>query len=149
MAKCPCGSNKEYSECCEPVIQGRRPATSPEELMRSRYAAYVHKEIDYLLESLDPQARFDWDRKSTEDWANAADFTGLEIVNSTNEGNKGTVEFKAHFKMEVNPGEGKTEHTHHEISKFRKQAGVWYFRDGKVVPPPQAKTETTAAQKRN
>ena len=38
MAKdlCPCGSGKEYCECCEPIIKQKALAASPEALMRSR-----------------------------------------------------------------------------------------------------------------
>ena len=47
MAKdlCPCGSGKEYGECCEPIIKGTALAQSPEALMRSRYTAYAKHEI--------------------------------------------------------------------------------------------------------
>lgn len=134
---CDCGRPLAFSECCEPLLNGERKAEDPESLMRSRYCAFVHKNIDYLYESLDPQARGDWDQKGTEEWANNAEFLGLEIIKSSYEGNKGSVEFKARFLMEAVPGEGKKEHVHHELSKFRKQGGVWYFRDGKVFEPPK------------
>ena len=99
--------------------------------MRSRYSAFVDKNLDYVQETTDPQALRDFDRASTEQWMNEATFNKLEVLKATNEGNKGTVEFKAYFTMGGKP------EIHHEISKFRKQAGVWYFRDGKVIPPPQ------------
>lgn len=131
-AKCSCGRPVAFKECCGPLLSHDRDAEDPETLMRSRYSAFVHKDVDYLYETLDPQARHDFDRKATEQWANEADFMGLEILKSSFEGNKGTVEFKATFMMEAVPGEGKKEHIHHELSKFRKQAGIWYFRDAKV-----------------
>lgn len=100
--------------------------------MRSRYSAFVDKNLDYVQQTTDPQALKDFDRASTEQWMNEATFTKLEVLKATDEGNKGVVEFKAHFTMA-----GKDE-VHHEISKFRKQSGVWYFRDGKVILPEQA-----------
>ncbi|HAU19042.1 MAG TPA: hypothetical protein DCS72_11975, partial [Marinobacter adhaerens] len=39
---CPCGSGKSYSECCQPLHHGEA-ASTPEALMRSRYAAFVLK----------------------------------------------------------------------------------------------------------
>ena len=30
---CPCGSEKTFAECCEPIIKGERLAATPEELM--------------------------------------------------------------------------------------------------------------------
>ena len=64
-----------------------------------------------------------------------ASFSKLEVLKSSMEGTKGLVEFKAHFKMAEPP----SEEVHHEVSRFRKQAGVWYFREGRVVPPPPTK----------
>lgn len=131
MADCYCCSSKPFSDCCQPLIEGDRPADSPEALMRSRYSAFCTKNLDYVFETTDPQARSDMDRGSTEEWMKNSEFTKLDVLRATNEGNKGTVEFKAYFKMNG------ADEVHHEISKFRKQAGVWFFRDGKVVPPPQ------------
>lgn len=139
MANCSCGRERPFKECCGPLLAGERSAENPEELMRSRYSAFVHQNIDYLYETLDPQARGDFDRRSTQEWAEEAEFTGLEIIKATDEGNKGTVEFVARFNMEVEPGQGLQPQEHHEVSKFRKQAGVWYFRDGRVIQPQPAK----------
>jgi SEC-C motif-containing protein len=127
---CSCNSGKAKDQCCGPLLSGEEVADSPEALMRSRYSAFVEKNLDYVQGTTDPQALKDFDRASTEQWMNEATFTKLEVLKASDEGNKGTVEFKAHFTMA-----GKDE-VHHEISKFRKQAGVWYFRDGKVIPPP-------------
>lgn len=103
--------------------------------MRSRYSAFCTKNLDYVIETTDPQARFDMDKDSTEAWMNGATFSKLDVLSSSQEGNKGTVEFKAYFRM----GEG-AEEIHHEISKFRKHAGIWYFRDGRVMAPPPPAT---------
>ena len=46
---CPCGSEKKFSECCEPLIKGVKIAETAESLMRSRYAAYTLQNIDYIL----------------------------------------------------------------------------------------------------
>ena len=133
MAQCYCCSSKPYSDCCQPILEGQRPAATPEQLMRSRYSAFCIKNLDYVVDTTDPQARADMDRASTEEWMKNSEFTRLEVLRSSDEGNKGTVEFKAYFTMN-----GANE-IHHEISKFRKHSGTWYFRDGKVMPPPEAK----------
>src|SRR4051794_11891281 len=45
---CPCGSGRNFEECCEPLLKGqRRPATA-EELMRSRFTAHVARDYAYL-----------------------------------------------------------------------------------------------------
>lgn len=130
MSKCYCQSEKDFSSCCEPLLKGEVNASGPEALMRSRYTAFCLKNIDYVMETTDPQARLDTDQNATLEWMNSAEFTRLEVLSSRDEGNKGVVEFKAYFKMNG------ADEVHHELSKFRKQGGIWYFRDGKVFPPP-------------
>lgn len=131
---CPCGSLKGLNQCCGPLIEGVVEAESPEALMRSRYTAFALKNIDYILETTDPQARFEFDMNANKDWADNAKFLKLEVLNTSFEGNKGMVEFKAHYQIGAEPVV-----IHHEVSKFRKQAGVWYFRDGKIIPTPEVK----------
>lgn len=130
--KCPCDSGKSKDQCCGPLLEGQDIANSPESLMRSRYAAFCEKNLDYIQSTTDPQALKNFDRSSTEAWMNGATFTKLEVLSSSEEGNKGRVEFRAHFTMDG------TNQVHHEISKFRRQSGVWYFRDGKVLEEPQS-----------
>jgi SEC-C motif-containing protein len=125
---CPCGSSKALASCCQPLLDGE-PASGPEQLMRSRFTAFVVKNLDYIMNTTDPQTLHDFDMEGTKAWAATSEFFKLEILKASAEGNKGMVEFKAHFRT------GDKEQIHHEISKFRKQAGVWYFRDGKLVIP--------------
>lgn len=125
---CACGSGRPFDDCCGPLLDGTAQAPSPEALMRSRYAAYATKNFDYVLATTDPQRRYDFDHDASRAWMNGSTFTGLEILSSAEEGNKGTVEFVARFRTGDGP-----EETHHERSRFRKQAGRWYFRDGKMV----------------
>jgi len=83
MDLCPCGSNSVYAECCRPVITGESIATTAEQLMRSRYSAFVKKEIEYILASLHPGHRSDYDEKSTRTWAESAEWQGIKIINTT------------------------------------------------------------------
>jgi SEC-C motif-containing protein len=127
MTQCYCCSSKPFSDCCQPLLDGSREASSPEELMRARYSAFCTKNLDFVVDTTDPQARADMDRAATAEWMNNSDFTKLDVLRATDEGNKCTDEFKAYFKMN---GE---DEIHNEIYKFRKQAGTWFFRYGKVV----------------
>ncbi|MFP5519976.1 MAG: YchJ family protein [Bdellovibrionia bacterium] len=120
--KCLCGSNKSFSECCEPFLDQTQLPQSPEALMRSRYVAFCQKNWDYLLETTDPQGLLDFDHPENKAWMEQSTFLNLEVLNSNEEGNKGWVEFKAQYKI------GDEEHTHHEKAKFRKLKGQWYFR---------------------
>lgn len=38
---CPCGSGKDFAACCGRFLDGGQTPETPEELMRSRYSAYV------------------------------------------------------------------------------------------------------------
>lgn len=117
---CPCGSEKEYSNCCEPYVTGKIPAPSPEALMRSRYTAYVKVIPPYLKETLAPESRGDYSEKDVLEWAKSSEWLGLKILKA--EGNQ--VEFSARYKTRGKVLE------HHEVSTFRKEGNRWYFVDG-------------------
>jgi len=129
MDQCPCGSNKAYAECCLPVIKSEQPALTAEQLMRSRYSAFVKKEIGYIFTSLHPDFRSDYDEKSTREWAESAewhDFKMLDTKKGGHEDQEGQVEFVVTFS------ERGMKREHHELSSFKKQNGTWYFTEGKI-----------------
>lgn len=117
---CPCGSEKKYSDCCEPYITGKKNAPTPEALMRSRYTAYVKVAEPYLKETLAPESRGDYNEAEVREWAKKSEWLGLEILKA--EGNK--VEFIAKYKTQGKVLE------HHEVSTFKKKEDKWYFVDG-------------------
>ncbi len=130
---CPCGSGKDHVECCTPYISGDKAVPTAEALMRSRYTAYVHHELDYLTESLAPEARENHDESSVEEWADKATWLGLEIHDTSDGGeadDEGIVEFSAKYSVD---GE---EITHRERSRFRKVDGLWRYVDGAMVAGP-------------
>ncbi|MDD3312934.1 YchJ family protein [Pseudodesulfovibrio sp.] len=133
---CPCGSGKEHAECCEPIISGAKPAPTAEALMRSRYTAYVDKRIEYLGESLAPETRKDHDEKSVREWADTAEWLGLEITDTEAGGegdDEGVVEFAAKYAVDGQ------ELTHRERSRFRRVDGLWRYVDGEMVSPPNVR----------
>jgi SEC-C motif-containing protein len=129
-AICPCRlidtDKRDYAECCKPYLEeGTAPPTA-EALMRSRYTAFTRGDIDYLEDTLAPDARDDFDKKAITHWAKQSEWLGLELL-STEEGREGDaagyVEFIAHFNHE---GE---RYAHRERSLFRKLDGRWYFQE--------------------
>ncbi|MCF6344991.1 MAG: hypothetical protein L3J00_00820 [Thiomicrorhabdus sp.] len=48
---CLCGSEKPYHQCCFPFHSGERYPETAEQLMRSRYVAYVKQLSPYLLQT--------------------------------------------------------------------------------------------------
>lgn len=129
VEQCPCGSGAPFAECCEPLIGGVRPAATAESLMRSRYSAYTRAEMGYLYETTHPDHRKGYDHEGTRQWAESSQWLGLEIVSARGgeDDTLGEVEFIATYL------EGKTEHRHHELGKFRKMDGRWLFVDGRMV----------------
>lgn len=129
MELCPCGSGIAYADCCLPVIRGERPAQSAEALMRSRYAAYVKVETDYIFETIHPKHRKGFDAEGTREWAESSEWLGLEIVSAKGgaEDAMGEVEFVARYNEQGQP------RTHHELALFKKEQDRWYFTDGKLV----------------
>jgi SEC-C motif-containing protein len=127
--KCLCGSSLTFAKCCGPLLKGAAPASTAESLMRSRYTAYVKHEFDYLYETTHPQHRKGYDHEGTRKWAENAEWLGLEIISSRGgaEDSLGEVEFIARYS------EDGVETAHHELGKFRKLDGKWYFTEGKMV----------------
>jgi SEC-C motif-containing protein len=131
MKPCPCGSGREYGECCEPYISGLRNAPTAEALMRSRYSAYVEHEIDYIVKTCaeDEQERIDIEQ--TKSWSERSKWLGLKITATEKGGpvdNEGTVEFEASYEMDG------LRDIHHERARFKKQNGVWLYSEGRVAP---------------
>jgi len=121
---CACKSQKAFADCCEPLLAGTSRAESAVALMRSRYAAYVHAKIPYLIATTLPARRKKYAPKEIEDWARSSTWLKLEIVDFT----ETTVEFKAFFLDERGIPK-----MHHEKSSFQQEEGTWYFVDGLLM----------------
>ncbi len=127
MKKCPCGSNKDFSQCCEPIIENKKDAATAEELMRSRYTAFTFANIDYLMKSHHSSTRPVNEKREIKEWSQSVTWVNLSI-SSTEKGmgndQTGYVEFKAIFIED-----GKLNHIH-EKSFFEKEDGKWVYVDG-------------------
>lgn len=129
--KCVCCADKPFDQCCGPLLARTTAAATPEALMRSRYAAYVRKDFDYIVDTTDPQVHDELDHDANRAWMDGSIFTGLDILSSSQQGSRGEVEFIAWFRQ----GDG-AEQKHHERSQFRKHRGRWFFREGRMVGAP-------------
>ena len=139
MEMCPCGSTRTYEECCGLLIKGERPAVTAEQVMRSRYSAYVKVETDYLFSTTHPDHRQGYDHKGTKLWAENSQWEGLEILGTSGGGpedSEGEVEFIACYR------EKGLKKQYHENAHFKKENGIWYFTEGAAVAPkPIIRTE--------
>jgi SEC-C motif domain protein len=133
MANCPCGSEKPFGECCEPILNGIANPSTAEALMRARYSAYVTANIDFIGRTFHSSTRAQFDRESARKWAEGSQWHGLQIlkiIDGKEQDAEGTVEFIATYSQKDE------EVKHHEISTFRKEAGDWTFVDGRMQYRP-------------
>ena len=131
MTACSCGSGLEFENCCGPILDGAL-AKTPEALMRSRYSAYVLGKMDHIDRTHAPEIRNDFNRAEAERTAREIEWLGLNVISSSENGDKGTVEFSLRFRR------NDQELTQHEVSTFRRTDGHWFYVDGKVsasLPP--------------
>lgn len=92
--------------------------------MRSRYSAYVRGLEDYLLAT--------WHVSTRPATLNLAaelqpKWLGLEVKAHSKNGDEATVEFIARCKV------GGRAQRMHELSRFRREGGRWYYLDGVVA----------------
>ena len=120
---CPCGARDEagrpvaYRDCCRPLHEGERRAGTPEQLMRSRYAAFVVGDLGYLTRTWHPRTR------PRDLMLPPVRWTGLQVLEATGE----EVEFVATYVER-----GRTGHLH-ERSTFARRAGRWLYLEGTVA----------------
>ncbi len=119
---CYCGGPDIFDKCCGRFLNGAEQANTPEQLMRSRYSAHARgSHGDYLVST--------W-LTAKELGLNAAEFEEhkvnwqkLEILQASQKGNLGIVEFKAWF---YSPDREALQ-VHHERSAFKRINGIWYY----------------------
>ncbi len=127
---CPCGSEKKFTQCCEPYLLKTKKAPTAEALMRSRYSAYVVQNIDYVVDTHHESTKKELVREDIEAWSEEAKWLGLKIIKTdagTEKDEQGLVEFKCSYELD-----GKIQN-HHEISEFVKENGTWFFREGRFI----------------
>lgn len=130
MSLCPCGSKREFEECCSVIIQDQAKAQTAEDLMRARYSAYATGEIDFIMQTHLDREGEPQNREALESWSRESEWLGLEVVSTQKGGaedREGQVEFKAHYRIEGR------EQVHHERAEFERIKGKWFFVDGSPV----------------
>ena len=125
---CPCGkltaSKKPlaFSACCARYLNDfdNTPAPDAESLMRSRYSAFVLDRNDYL------QATWHASTRPAEvSLGVGTQWLGLDVRRHTvTDADHAQVEFVARYRT---AGRGARIH---ELSRFVREAGRWYYLDG-------------------
>jgi SEC-C motif-containing protein len=123
-APCPCGSDRKLSVCCGPFLGGAARAATAEQLMRSRYSAYVLGNEEYLLDTWHISTRPE--RLGLAE-SPAVRWLSLRVIRAEAGGPhdmEGLVDFIARYKPA-----GRANQLH-EISRFRRENGRWFYVEG-------------------
>lgn len=127
-AQCYCGSLKNYNDCCAPYHQSLKTAETAQQLMRSRYSAFVFSNEKYLKKT--------WLKETCPEilgFDNKTKWIRLDVI-STVKGlatdDIGKVEFKAWFI------ESDKLYCLHEISEFKKENAQWLYSGGEIIDEP-------------
>lgn len=126
--KCPCCSGKHYSLCCQPFLSGQAFPASAEQLMRSRYTAYVEKNADYLAATWHSSKRVaDLETLLSESFS-GTEWLGLNVTrcNHGSHENEAFVTFFARYR------EKERTSAIYECSRFLREDQRWYYIDGTV-----------------
>src|SRR5438309_11901174 len=118
---CPCNAERHYDECCRPYHEGIA-APDAQTLMRSRYSAYVLQLADPLLRTWHTSTRpksLDLSAMPQPEWLALSVKRHVQV-----DPDHATVEFVARHRI------AGRQHRLHEISRFVREGGVWYYVDG-------------------
>ena len=123
---CPCDSGAAYAACCGRWHAGARQLQAPDAaaLMRSRYSAFVLGLRDYLLATWHPSTR----PAALEPDEPGLRGLGLQVRrHEPIDADHARVEFVARSKL------GGRAHRLHEISRFVREDGRWFYVDGDLL----------------
>lgn len=133
--RCPCSSGEVYGACCgrflgEFAASGALTAPAPEQLMRSRFTAFATGNAAYLLASWHPSTR-----PAALELEDDIRWYRLDILGASGGpfDASGTVEFVAYYRSVPGvPAEERVKGSMHELSRFEKVGGAWFYVDGDV-----------------
>lgn len=117
--RCPCLSGATFAECCARFLTGAADPPTAEQLMRSRYSAFVTGDDAYLLATWHPSTR-----PASLELDPALRWYRLDIVGRDRGGpldRDGIVEFRAFFRHDGERGE------QHEVSSFVREGRRWRY----------------------
>jgi len=125
--QCYCGSSLLYLDCCGGFINGEQAAQQPEQLMRSRYSAFCIGNVDYLVATLHPEMRQEDDREILKNTIANTHWNRLKVIATRLQSPlKGEVEFVVFYGSTA-------QEQMHELSRFVKENGRWYYLDGQML----------------
>lgn len=123
---CPCGNPLSYQDCCGKYIEKNELPPTPEALMRSRYTAYVLKNVKYIISTMRGKALKKFNKHSTQDWSDDVKWEKLTVLSTEMKAPRlGIVTFEAHYNVKGVAG------CIYEKSEFQKIGPQWFYVNGK------------------
>lgn len=119
---CPCKSGQCYEKCCAIFHHLQQKPQSCEQLMRSRYSAFILQLGEYLFSTYHADFRGNLTIEQLSE--KSLDWKNLEVIATESLDKTGFVEFKAWY---LSKGELAC---HHERSNFVKDHQQWLYCDG-------------------
>lgn len=119
---CPCKSGLSYESCCQRFHRLKSKPVSCEQLMRSRYCAFILQLGEYLFNTYHPNFRGELTIKQLSE--KSLHWQNLQIIETESLQKTGYVEFKAWYVTDGQLG------YHHERSNFVKNHDQWLYCDG-------------------
>ena len=127
---CPCGSGKNFGNCCAPLIAGSQSAATAELLMRARFTAHVIRDYRFLHDTHRPTAGKPY---VAEEGEPVMQWTKLVVhgYETTSDADKSFVDFSAYG---IDDG---VEKVLQEKAEFLRINGTWlYNREARLGPAP-------------
>ncbi|MGL9774176.1 MAG: YchJ family metal-binding protein [Sodalis sp. (in: enterobacteria)] len=130
---CPCNSGKLYADCWAPFITKDALPSTPEQLMWSRYSAFVIQDGDYLIATWHPQAGAEAWRDDITAGFRTTRWRGLPVQECAagQNSDSGYVIFLARVYDERQRRNGFI----YERSRFVRRNKRWYYVDGRHIVP--------------
>nr|WP_293275831.1 YchJ family metal-binding protein [Nannocystis sp.] len=130
VPRCPCGRPLALSRCCGRFLAGAAWPETAEELMRSRYTAYVQGKVDYVIATTAARGRLAIDRDELLAYCQHLRGVSLAVVETLAGGPadaSGVVGFVATLRVQ-----GRKQ-VQRERSRFAREGGRWVYVDGDVL----------------
>lgn len=130
---CHCGLPQPFADCCGRFVSRAIDAPDAQSLMRSRYSAFCEQAIDYLCFTCSDKALEQNPREEVAEFAQAAHFVRLHIMDYEPGDALAYVEFKAFYII------ADTLHCIHERSQFIQQHHQWKYDSGQLFEAADVK----------
>ncbi|MBL4909329.1 MAG: SEC-C domain-containing protein [Alteromonadaceae bacterium] len=128
---CPCGSTKLFTQCCQPILEGKHAKTA-EQLMRSRYSAYATKNATYLYNTYANAVKQAQSVTDIEQWAKQCKWIKLTIHQASSSFKEkqqtlATVAFSALYLQKAKL------FCLQELSTFINEDDQWRYLEGDII----------------